>query len=62
MRMMLIAGVLITFPAIVVVIWFLGRTPMIPALVSLGVNMLPFVAAAWLFHKYGGGESDHMGH
>jgi hypothetical protein len=62
MRMMLIAGVLITFPAIVVVLWFFGRPAMFPALASLGVNMLPFVAAGWLFHKYARNGGDEMGH
>jgi hypothetical protein len=58
MKMMLIAGLLITFPAIVVVVWFFGRPAMFPALASLGVNMLPFLAAGWLFHKYGRGSED----
>lgn len=61
MRMMLIAGALITLPAIVVILYFLGRPAMMPALASFGVNMLPFLAAGWLFKKYGK-DSDHMGH
>jgi hypothetical protein len=63
MRMMLIAGLLITLPAIVVVFWFFGRPAMLPALASLGVNFLPFLAAGWLFNKYArGGGGDEMGH
>jgi hypothetical protein len=62
MRMMLIAGFLITFPAIVVIFWFFGRPAMIPAMASLGVNLLPFLAAGWLFKKYARGGGDEMGH
>ncbi|CAN5739379.1 MAG: hypothetical protein H0U67_12285 [Gemmatimonadetes bacterium] len=62
MRMMMIAGVLITLPAIVVVLWFFGRPAMFPALASLGVNFLPFLAAGWLFHKFARGGTDEMGH
>jgi Sec-independent protein secretion pathway component TatC len=62
MRMMMIAGLLITLPAIVVVLWFFGRPAMFPALASLGVNFLPFLAAGWLFHKYARGGTDEMGH
>lgn len=62
MRMMLIAGVLITLPAIVVIFWFFGRPAMIPALASLGVNLLPFIAAGYLFHRYARGGGDEMGH
>jgi len=62
MRMMMIAGVLITFPAIVVILWFFGRPAMIPALASLAVNFLPFLAAGWLFKKYATDGGDEMGH
>ena len=58
MKMMLIAGLLITFPAIVVIVYFFGRPAMVPALASLGVNMLPFLAAGWLLNKYGRGNED----
>lgn len=46
MRMLLLAGLLVVFPAVAVVLWYLNR-PMwiLPALVSLAINSLPFIAA-----------------
>lgn len=58
MKLMLIAGVLITFPAIVVTLFFFGSTLMLPALASLSINMLPFLVAAWLLRK-NRMEADH---
>jgi hypothetical protein len=58
MKTMLIAGVLITLPAIVVVGFFFGRTMMIPAAASLAINFLPFVVAGWLLR----GSDDVSGH
>ena len=48
MKLMLMAGVLITLPAIVVGTFFFGKQMMIPALVSLAINFLPFVVAGLL--------------
>ena len=59
MKMMLIAAALITFPAIVVTLFFFGRTAMFPALASLSINMLPFLVAGWLMRKHGGADADH---
>lgn len=53
MKMMLIAAALITLPAIVVAVFFFGRVAMIPALASLGINMLPFLVAGWLMRNKG---------
>ena len=53
MKMMLIAAVMITLPAIVVAVYFFGRTAMIPALASLGINMLPVLVAGWMMRKSG---------
>lgn len=53
MKMMLIAAALITLPAIVVALFFFGRTAMIPALASLSINMLPFIVGGWLMRKHG---------
>jgi hypothetical protein len=53
MKMMLIAATLITLPAIIVALFFFGRSAMIPALASLGINMLPFLVAGWLMRKSG---------
>ena len=51
MKMMLIAALLITFPAIVVAFYFFGRAAMIPAAASLAINSLPFLVAGWLLRK-----------
>jgi hypothetical protein len=45
MRIMLLAGALITLPAIAVSVIFFGREMMVPALISLAINLLPFVIA-----------------
>lgn len=54
MKMMMIAGLMITFPALVVVFYFFGRTAMLPALASLTINLLPFLVAGLLLGKKGG--------
>lgn len=59
MKMMLIAAALITLPAIVVALFFFGRTAMLPALASLSINILPFLVGGWLIRKHGGQTSDH---
>jgi hypothetical protein len=59
MKMMLVAAALITFPAIVVALFFFGRSAMIPALASLSINVVPFLVAGWLMRKSGGGEAEH---
>lgn len=54
MRLFLIGAVFITFPAIVAAIYaaVTGRTMMLlAALVVLGMNSLPFLAAALLLRK-----------
>lgn len=61
MKMMLIAGVLITLPAIVVVVWFFGATMALPAAASLAVNFLPFLVVGWLMSRHRG-ENDEMEH
>jgi hypothetical protein len=52
MVMLLIAGLLVVSPAIVVVLWYIDR-PMwiLPALVSFGINLLPFLVAIFLLSK-----------
>ena len=62
MKMMLIAGLLITLPAILVVVWFFGETPMFPALASLAINSLPFIVAALLIGRRKGGEAEGDAH
>lgn len=59
MKMMLIAAVLITFPALSVVLYFFGRTAMLPALASLSINMLPFLVAGWILRKQSDVDAEH---
>lgn len=58
MKIMLLAGLMITLPAIVVAVYFFGQRMMIPALVSLAINMLPFVVAGLLMR----GKTDAISH
>jgi len=58
MKILLLAGAMITLPAIAVSVFFFGRSMMIPALVSLGINFLPFVVAALLLR----GRTEDVGH
>jgi hypothetical protein len=54
MRLFLIGAIFITFPAIVAALYaaFTGRTMMLmAALMVLGMNSLPFIAAALLLRK-----------
>jgi len=52
MLMLLIAGLVVVFPALVVILWYIDR-PMwiLPAVVSFAINLLPFLVAIWLLHK-----------
>lgn len=59
MKMMLIAAVLITFPAITVAFFYFGRIAMLPALASLSINMLPFLVAGWLLRKNKDVDAEH---
>jgi hypothetical protein len=59
MKFMLMAGGLITLPAICVVLFLFGRPAMIPAMVSLGINLLPFLVGGWLLRNKG---ADGLGH
>lgn len=54
MVMLLIAGLLVVFPALVVIIWFgvQGNATWVwPALVSFLINLLPFVVAILLLRS-----------
>jgi hypothetical protein len=55
MKTMLIAWLIITLPAMAIVLLSVGRTLMIPALASLLINSIPFVVAGLLMRKSGGG-------
>lgn len=63
MRMMAIAGIMISLPAIVVVVWgiFTAQSLMTyAALASLGIGFLPFLVAILILRaqKHGGQELD----
>jgi uncharacterized membrane protein len=60
MKMMLIAGLVITFPAILVLVLNVDRVVALSALASLAVNSIPFIVGGMLLRK-GGGE-DEAGH
>ena len=54
MKMMLIAMVVITLPAIMIVFFYFGSRAMLPALASLAINSLPFIVGGLLMRKSGG--------
>jgi archaellum biogenesis protein FlaJ (TadC family) len=58
MKIMMLAGLMITLPAIVVGFFFFGRAMLIPAMVSLAINFLPFVVAGMLLK----GDDEDMSH
>jgi hypothetical protein len=60
MKMMLVAGLVITFPAILVLLLNVDKVVAISALASLAVNSIPFIVGGMLLRK-GGGE-DEAGH
>lgn len=61
MRFILLGGFLIVMPALVVVLYFWGSFMMFPALGSLFIAALPFVAFTALFRRLGS-EGDGAGH
>lgn len=61
MKMIFIAGIMITLPAIVIVLAFFGRAAMWPAFASFAVNMLPFIAMMFLLRGRKGNQDD-FGH
>ena len=56
MKMMLLAGLMITLPAIAVMVVFAGRSLMLPALASFLVNLIPFVVAGYLLSRRKDGD------
>lgn len=56
MKILLIAGLMITLPAIAVIIMFFGTLLMWGALASLFINFLPFAIAAYFLR---GREAGH---
>ena len=62
MWIVLVGGFMITLPATAVILFSFGRISMIPALVSLSINLLPFVVAYVLLRKSGGDHSHDLEH
>jgi hypothetical protein len=61
MKMMLIAAALITFPAVIALIYSLLYGPVwltYAALASAGLNTLPFLAAGFMMRGRDGGHGD----
>lgn len=51
MKIMLLAGALITLPAIIVAFYFFGRSMMVPAIASLLINLIPFAIAGLMLRR-----------
>ena len=67
MLMLLIAGFLVVLPGIVVVLFFVFSEPtwVVPALVSVAINILPFIVAIFLLRaqkRRAPGEAADLGH
>lgn len=60
MKMLVAAALLITLPAVVVIISFFGNRMMFPALASLFVGSLPFIVGGLLLRK--SNSEDFGGH
>ena len=62
MWIVLVGGLMITLPATAVILFSFGTIRAIPALVSLSINLLPFVVAYVILRKtgkHGGGDLGH---
>ena len=62
MWIVLVGGLMITLPATAVILFSLGTIRMIPALLSLLINLLPFLVAALMMRKVGGDHSHDLDH
>jgi hypothetical protein len=62
MWIVLVGGLMITLPATAVILFSFGTIRMIPALVSLSLNLLPFVVAYILMRKVGGEHGHDIDH
>jgi hypothetical protein len=58
MKMMIVAGLVITLPAIVVLLFDLNKTVAISAAASLAVNSIPFIVAGLLLRKGDGSDAE----
>ena len=62
MWIVLVGGFMITLPATVVILFSFGRYSVVPAALSLGINMLPFIVAALIMRKTGGDHGHDIDH
>ena len=62
MWIVLVGGLMITLPATAVILFSFGTIRMIPALVSLSLNLLPFLVAFLILKKSGGDHSHDLEH
>ena len=62
MWIVLVGGLMITLPATAVILFSFGTIRAIPALISLSINLLPFVVAYVLLRKSGGDHSHDLEH
>ena len=63
MWIILVGGLMITLPATAVILFSFGTIRMFPALVSLLLNMLPFLVAWLMLRKHGkedGADLEHV--
>ncbi len=58
MKMMIVAGLVITLPAIAVLLFDLNKTVAISAAASLAVNSIPFIVAGLLLRKNKGSDAE----
>ena len=62
MWIVLVGGFMITLPATAVILFSFGHISMIPAALSLGINMLPFIVAYLIMRKTGGDHGHDLDH
>ena len=62
MWIVLVGGFMITLPATAVILFSFGQLSMVPAALSLGINLLPFIVAALIMRKTGGDHGHDIDH
>lgn len=62
MWIVLVGGLMITLPATAVILFSFGTIRMVPAMLSLAINLLPFLVAALMMRKAGGDHSHDLEH
>ena len=62
MWIVIVGGLMITLPATAVILFSFGTIRMVPAMLSLAINMLPFLVAYVILRKSGGDHSHDLEH